>query len=445
MDQTHTSILAVNDQWQVGAKDEAAFSGFFRTYNLALFSNFGEGLIRQSEFRTVEGAEARETHVFAKWAQAMVGMLYNEDDIHRDDLDHYLSDTPRVYGQFVKVLANDVTIREVAPYAAVRGEVGRHVQVYLGLRGDEIQIVNADEMKAEDSFDEWKGFESPKATVTWSPGAGRMRWLPSASFSVGQAFFTEDPRIELAASATGTGVRALANPLERSHAEQLVVEKKFAGTEVRVTVSRTATTATLAKIDPDNGSAEDLGPGTMKFVTASVRHAFGFGMVQGIVSKADARLATFDGVAATVTPEAPRTIFDVLSTLDRLPLGLRARAEYEYVGHRFLDAGNALHPAQYEAIPVGETRMAVVRPFLNGRLELGVDGLVARGYTGQTTETFDAGWSVEASATNLPFCAAGSGPSGLANDFDCGTVERAVGVRMVSYVGGSASWRFGVR
>jgi hypothetical protein len=235
----------------------------------------------------------------------------------------------------------------------------------------------------------------------------------------------------------------LANPLERSHAEQLVVEKRFAGTEVRVTLSRTTTTATLGKIDPDNGSAFDLGPGTIRFLTASVRHVFGFGMVQGVVSKADARLATFDGVAGSVTPEAPRTIFDLLSTLDKLPLGLHARAEYEYVGHKFLDVGNELHPAQYEAIPVGETRVAVVRSFLDGRLELGVDGLVARGYTGQTTETFDPGWSVAASGTNLPYCAAGSGPSGLADDFDCGTVERAVGVRMVSWVGGSVSWKFG--
>jgi hypothetical protein len=235
----------------------------------------------------------------------------------------------------------------------------------------------------------------------------------------------------------------LANPLERSHAEQLVVEKRFAGTEVRVTVSRTTTTATLGKIDPDNGSAEDLGPSTIKFLTVNVRHAFGFGTLQGIVSKADARLETFDGVAGTVTPEAPRTIFDGLSTLDRLPLGLHARAEYEYVGHKFLDVGNALHPAQYEAIPVGETRRAVVRSFLDGRLELGLDALVARGYTGQTTETFDPGWSVAASGMNLPYCAAGSGPSGLPDDFDCGTVERSVGIRMVSYVGGSISWRFG--
>jgi len=239
-----------------------------------------------------------------------------------------------------------------------------------------------------------------------------------------------------------TGAAVFANPLERSHALQLVLEKEFSGTDVRVTASRTTTTATLGKIDPDNGSAEDLGPSTIKFLTANVRHRFTFGTVQGIVSKADARLASFNGVPGTVTPEAPRTIFDVLATLDKMPLGLHARAEYEYVGHKFLDVGNPGHPEQYEAIPVGETRIALVRPFMDGRLELGLDGLVARGYTGQTTETFNPGWSVATSATSLPYCAPGSGPSGLANDFDCGTVEQAVGIRMVSYIGGSISWRF---
>jgi hypothetical protein len=75
----------------------------------------------------------------------------------------------------------------------------------------------------------------------------------------------------------------------------------------------------------------------------------------------------------------------------------------------------------------------VVRSFLDGRLEVGSGGLIARGYTGQTTETFDPNWSVGTSATNLPFCAPGSGPSGLPNGFNCGTVERAVGIRMVSW------------
>jgi hypothetical protein len=442
MDQTHTSILAVNDQWGVRHGDEVAFSGFFRTYNLALFSNFGEGLIRQSEFRTVEGAEARETHTFAPWLDLMAGVFYNEDDIRNDNLDHYLSALPYVYGPFLKVLANNVTIREFAPYVAVHGDLGAHLRFYAGLRSEQVQMINTDKMKPDYSFNEWKEFVSPKTTLTWSPGVGPTQWLPSVSFSLGQAFFTEDPRISVAASA-GTGASAFANPFERSHAEQLVLDKSVAGTDVRVTLSRTTTTATLAKIDPDNGSAEDLGPGTIKFLTANVSHRFRFGMVQAIASKADARLEAFNGTPGTVTPEAPRTIFDVLTVLDTLPLGLQARAEYEYVGHKFLDAGNVNHPEQYEAIPVGETRIALVRPFLDGRLELGMNGLVARGYTGQTTETFDPNWSVAASATSLPYCASGSGPSGLPNDFDCGTVERGVGIRMVSFLGGSISWRFG--
>jgi hypothetical protein len=97
------------------------------------------------------------------------------------------------------------------------------------------------------------------------------------------------------------------------------------------------------------------------------------------------------------------------------------------------------HPDQYEAIPVGETRLAVVRPFLSGRLELGANGMLARGYTGQTTETLDPGWTLG----STPYCAPASGPSGATNDFDCGTNEQAVGIRMVSWMGGSVSWRFG--
>ena len=127
-DQTHTGLLAANDEWKLAASDELAFSGFFRTYNLALFSNFGEGLIRQSEFRTVEGAEARETHTFNPSLEGMAGLLFNEDDIHNDDLDHYLSPNPPSYGSLVPVLGNNVTIRELAPYLAAHATFDKHVE-----------------------------------------------------------------------------------------------------------------------------------------------------------------------------------------------------------------------------------------------------------------------------------------------------------------------------
>jgi carboxypeptidase family protein len=438
-DQTHTGLLAANDQWKTGAKDEADFSGYFRTYNLALFSNFGQGLIRQSEFRTVEGGEVHENHKFKSRLEGMAGLLYNADDIHNDDLDHYLSPNPPAFGAFVPVLGNNVTIREVAPYVALHFDLSRHVHFYGGLRHEQVEMKSVDKYRPQYSFDKWGGFENPKATLTLTPGAGPVHWLPSASFSIGQAFFTDDPRIELATSATSTGIRALADPIERSHAEQMVLEKEFSGTDVRVTAGRTTMTATLAKIDPDKGSADDLGPSTLKFFTAMARHQFTFGTLQAVFSKADARLATFDGVPGTVVPEAPRTIFDALTTLDRLPWGLHGRGEYEYVGHKFLDVGNPNHSGQYEAIPVGETRLAVIRPFLNGRLTLGGNGEIARGYTGQTTEITAPGWKLG----QVPYCAPGSGATGHYNDFDCGTNERAVGVRMVSWVGGSIAWRLG--
>jgi hypothetical protein len=440
-DQTHSSVIAIDDQWKLRNTDEVGFSGFFRTYNLALYSDFGEGLIRQSEVRTVEGAEARETHTFSTWLQGMVGLDYHEDDIHRDNLDHYLSNDALVYGPFLKVLSSNVTIRDATPYAALHGDLGKHLRFYAGIRPDVIELKNSDMMNSAFSFDEWKTFLAPKATLAWTPGAGSARWMPSASFSIGQGFFTQDPRISIAqqkAGSTGglTGAAALPSPFERSHSAQMVFEKAFTGTDVRITLGHTTTTQTTGKIDPDNGTPDELGPGTLKFLTASVRHQFSsFGTLQAVFSKADARLlgATVNGILipAQIAPEAPRTIFDALTTLDRLPLGLHGRGEYEYVGHKQLDLGG------FEAIPVGETRVAVVRPFLNGRLELAANGMLARGYTGQTTETFNPGWTRGA----LPYCAPGSGPSGAQNDFDCGTNEQSVGIRMVSWVGGSISWR----
>jgi len=98
---------------------------------------------------------------------------------------------------------------------------------------------------------------------------------------------------------------------------QLVLEKEFGATDARVTIARTTTTETLGKIDPDNGAPFDLGPGNLKFLTADVRHQFsGYGTVQAIFSKADARV--FDEFGSdpgwtgnsgrNPTVEAPRTI-----------------------------------------------------------------------------------------------------------------------------------------
>ena len=68
---------------------EAQLSGFFRTYNLSLFSDFGLGLIRQSEFRTVGGASGVYVNHIAKQFTLLAGPDYEREAPRRDDLDHY--------------------------------------------------------------------------------------------------------------------------------------------------------------------------------------------------------------------------------------------------------------------------------------------------------------------------------------------------------------------
>jgi hypothetical protein len=79
------------------------------------------------------------------------------------------------------------------------------------------------------------------------------------------------------------------------------------------------------------------------------------------------------------TPEAPRTIIHVLGTIDHLPFRLQARGEFEYVGQKPLGDG-------FTSVPFKEFRAAVMRSILDKRMEVGVNMLVARGFTGQTTE-----------------------------------------------------------
>ena len=71
-----------------------------------------------------------------------------------------------------------------------------------------------------------------------------------------------------------------------------------------------------------------------------------------------------------------------------------------------------------------EFRGALVRPFLNGRIDVGVNFLIASGYSGQTTEN-------SCQERDLP---AACNPS---------TVQEVVGVRIPSYASVSFTHRFG--
>ncbi|HEY3937397.1 MAG TPA: TonB-dependent receptor [Bryobacteraceae bacterium] len=260
-DQTRTGEIALNDDWQISANQRLQLSGFFRSYNLALYSNFGDGLIRQSEFRTVTGGNGTYIKSLGPALSLLAGVDYQRDAPRRLDLDHYeLTDTS-VYGPFQKVSANDVTIGDAAPYIALQGSLFRDLRYYAGWRRDEIEFNNTDLLNPQNSFSRLAGFNSPKATLSYQPADSA--WAPSVSLSFGEAFYTNDPRI-------GTGTTQ-GTPISREHSYQLVASKTIAGTDFRVTLGHVTTEASLAKIDPDTGLQEDEGPGRNKFITVSAR------------------------------------------------------------------------------------------------------------------------------------------------------------------------------
>jgi hypothetical protein len=410
-DQTHTAMVAANDSWRLSNSQQFDTSGFFRTYNLALFSNFGQGLIRQSEFRTVVGQSTNYRNNLSESFSLLTGFDYNREAPRRDNLDHYGSYTGQfVYGPFVKVDSSDVTIASLTPYGAAAGGLGRHLRYYAGWRRDQIDIANDDLIDAGRSFQRWVGVNSPKATVSFVPGD--LRGLPLVSASAGEAFFTEDPRIALGSGGSGAPGSAVA----RSHNYQLVLSKDVAAksgssTDVKLTLGHVTSTAELAKIDPDTGLQQDQGPSRLRFLTATVRHTFAASSVLATFSKADAR----DLDSGSPTPEAPRTIFDLLGNAQRLPLKFEARVEFEFVGRKPLGTGCLPGlSAQCVGTSVREFRAALARPLLGERLSLGLNLLIASGYSGQTIENFGTS-----------------------------SIQEVVGVRVPSYVSGSFTYRFG--
>jgi len=395
-DQTHTGEIALNDVWHPTPSSELQLSSFFRTYNLSLSSNFGDGLIRQSEFRTVTGGNANYVRKFNQYFSIMAGMDYFREAPRRLDLDRYESTDLAIYGPFQRVTANNVTMNFLTPYIAIDGRLASWLHYNLGWRRDQIDFDNTDLLNPANSYRKWAGVNSPKATIGILP-PGRTP-LPAVSFSFGQTFFTNDPRI-------GTGM-AQGTPVSRAHAYQMVVSKTIWATDFRVTLGRVTQEQSLAKIDPDTGLQFDEGPSRNRYVTVAARRYFRGGLIQGSVSKADAR-DLYDGAPV---PEAPRQIVDFLGTLDRLPFQLHARAEFEQVGRKPLGDG-------FAGVPVRELRGALVRQF-GDRVQAGVNFMIASGYTGQTTEVLALPGESE------PF-------------------ERVVGVYLPSYATLSVSYRFG--
>jgi hypothetical protein len=281
-------------------------------------------------------------------------------------------------GQFQLVTSNDLTIASVSPFAAVTGRVLPELEVYLGLRRDQIRFDNRDFMQAANSFDAWPGVTSPKINVTLGRIDSRM-W-PQVSLSWAEAFHANDPRIGTGAgigNGTGSGRGDL---IIAAREYQMFATKLVGGNEIRVTLAHITNSAELAKIDPDTGLQEDVGPSLNRFLTLAVRRRMRAGFWQLSWSEADAQ----DRELGTPVPEAPRAIVDAVGGLNRLAFGLAAKAEYEYVKAKPLGDG-------FTGVPLQEIRLALSKGFLDGRWQFSMNGQLNSGYTGQTLETLAVG------------------------------------------------------
>ena len=146
-------------------------------------------------------------------------------------------------------------------------------------------------------------------------------------------------------------------------------------TQFYVTLRRVSNSLELAKIDPDTGLQEVVGPSLNKVISVSAQRNFSRGAIYLSYAQADAR----DRITGEPIPEAPRMIWDAVGSYNRLPFRLRARGEFEFVKAKPLGDG-------FTGVPVTEIRGAVLRPFLEDRMSIAANFLIAHGYTGQTTE-----------------------------------------------------------
>jgi carboxypeptidase family protein len=376
---TNTSIIVATDTWSLAPQSQLTFSGFFREYSLVLRSNFSPdftqrpfigGLIEQSEFRTVVGGSPMYTQKIRPWLSILAGM-----DLRRDaprGLDLHSANAQDVFGL---VTSNNLTLSFAEPYAAADGTLSRYIHYDLGIRREEVRIANQDKINPKNSFDKLAALTLPKASLAIIPPENTF--LPSVAFSYGEAFHTEDPRI-----GTGTAQPTLLAP---SRAYQLVMEKTVKKFEWRVTLKHVTNSQELAKIDPDTGLQEDVGPSLNRVISMSLQRTFSQGSIFVSYAQADAR----DLLTGEPTPEAPRLIWDAVATENHLPFGLRARVEFEFVRAKPLGEGCGLAGNTVcMGSPVPEFRGALVKPFFDGRMIVSTEFLIANGYTGQTTEVF---------------------------------------------------------
>lgn len=390
-DRTHTALFVASDTWQITDRQQLQFSEYFRTYSLDLRSDFGDGLIRQSEFRTVTGGNTSYTRRVNSAISFEAGLDFRRDSPRNAELAH-----ANANGFFQPITRNDFTISDLAPYASVDGSISRFFTYGAGVRHDLLSFSNQDRLTPVDSYETRAGLTSPRGTLSFRIPS-RLHF-PVLAFSSGEAFHTNDLRIGLGTS-HGT-------PVAISHANQLVATESVSGTQFRLSLVRVSNSQELAKIDPDTGLQQSVGPSLVRALTVSAWRRFSFGSFQATFARAQAR----NRLTGQDIPEAPRLIWDVSASTVLLPWQLRAAGEFEYVGRKPLGDG-------FTAVPVREIRGSLTRSFHSELFEAGVHFLLASGYSGQALETLQL--------TN------GTIPT-----------ERVVGVRNQSYAGVSLIYHF---
>lgn len=389
LDITHTALIVATDNWKLSEQRQLSFSGFYRNYALTLRSNFGDGLIQQSETRNIFGGEVTYIQSVRHWLALLAGIDLRRDAPRNLDLKH-IDDQ----GVFQPVTSNNLTLSFVEPFISIDGPLGRYFHYNLGVRQEEVWMDNQDLINPQNSFDKLATLTLPKGTFSVLPPD---HWyLPNVAFSYGEAFHTEDPRI-----GNGTGIPTLLAP---SRAYQLVFSKVIKQVQFYVTLRHISNSQELAKIDPDTGLQEAIGPSVNKVLSVSLQRNFAHGSLYVSYAQADAR----DAQTGQPIPEAPRFIWDTVGSYKHLPFGLWARGEIEYVRAKPLGDG-------FTGVPVTEFRGAILKPFREETMSLAANFLIAQGYTGQTTEV------LALPGEPTPF-------------------ERVVGVPLKSYV--SLSWTY---
>ena len=362
-EETSNGAIIFNDVWHLTDHRQFQFSGFYRYYTLDVRPNFGDGLIRQSEHRNVNSEDILYTDRFSKAVSLLAGV-----DVRREAPRALNLDKADTSGAFTPNTSNNLTINFYSPFIGMDGTVFRVLHYNAGYRLDQVTIDNQDLLRSSLSFNRSARVSSPKATLTFLPPRS-MSFLPMISLSYGQAFHVDDPRIGTTALQDGTIVA-------KARAYQLVTSKTVAKTEFRLSLAHVTTAQQLARISSDTGLQQDEGPGIVESLTFTVRHNFSHGFLQGLFSKADAR----DQSTGLPTPEAPRQIWNILATVDKLPFHLVARGQYEEVGRKPLGDG-------FIAVPVREFHGAVIRPFQSKGFDIGVNAFIVSGYGGETLET----------------------------------------------------------